>query len=93
MTEDFVLQLAYSATYAPMHAGDKPPREVRVAHNWSRRLLAERYGWEEFQKLDGQVAVRRLFQSSRVIAGLLVGGMALYSMLFRGPHVSARARA
>jgi hypothetical protein len=84
MTDELTLNLLFSATYQPMHdASRHPPKEVRVAHNYARRLLSDLYGWEEFQKLDGQVTTRSLFRNSPMLA--LVGGIMLLAPLLFGP--------
>lgn len=72
MTDEFTLNLLYSATYVEMHAeAGKPPREVRIAHNHARRLLADLYGFEEFQKLDNTIAMRAFMRRSPLALGML----------------------
>lgn len=78
MTDELTLNLLFSATYVEMHAeAGKPPREVRIAHNHARRLLAELYGFEEFQKLESQMQTRIFIKKHPVIMLALLGGIAL----------------
>jgi hypothetical protein len=82
MPDELTLNLLFSATYVEMHAeAGKPPREVRIAHNHARRLLADRYGFEEFLALDQQVATRAFFRRSPMAA---IGLLALPLMLILG---------
>jgi len=75
MPDELTLNLLFSPTYVEMHSeAGKPPREVRIAHNYSRRLLSDLYGFEAFQKLDGQVGTRAFFKRS---PGAAIGMIAL----------------
>ena len=72
MTDEFALNLLFSATYEPMHHSvEPPPREVRIAHNHARRLLSERYGFEEWQKLVQEVHVRTFLRRPTILSMML----------------------
>jgi len=87
---ELTLNLLFSATFDPMHGPSKPPREIRIAHNYARRLLADEYGLEEFQSLVGEVKIRTFWRRHPAIfLPALLG--AAYFMIH--PMWRAQARA
>lgn len=65
-----------------------PAREVRVAHNFARRRLAERYGFEEYQPLaERATALCFARKNPWVLPALLIGGglYAWFGKLLRQP--------
>jgi len=79
MSDDLVLNLLFSATFEPMHSiGLRPPREIRIAHNHARRLLAEQHGFRKFQKLAELVQARVFWQRYPAVCQAVLGGILLW---------------
>lgn len=86
--EEFLENLLFSATYAPMHdASVHPPREVRIAHNHARRLLSDRYGFEEWQRIIEGRQKEEFWKAHPLLVKILLSSLSipLYYWLQKQP--------
>ncbi len=75
--DQLTLQLAYSATLEEMHSAHPPRREVRIAHNYARRLLTDTWGADEAERAFGAAEMRRLFRVfPMMMPAVLISGAA-----------------
>lgn len=89
IADELVLQLVFSATF-PLIATDRPERAVRIAHNHSRRLLSELYGYEEAQRAFNRARTDLSFalnphwlKAMRLVTSASVFSLAVYHSLYR----------
>lgn len=60
-----------------------PARELRIAHNFARRRLAERYGFEEYQPLAERAELLCFARKNRWLMPVLLSGVGLWAILSR----------